>query len=67
MSGRRQTGPPYVLDLQDGMAATGKTLEEAKRSIREVIEGHPENLRQFGDPIPEASSMAGEVEITSGT
>ncbi len=49
------------------MAATGKTLEEAKRSIREVIEGHPENLRQFGDPIPEASSMAGEVEITSGT
>lgn len=54
----------YVPDLP-GCMTTGRTLEETKRNIREAIQGHLETLRQFGDPIPEPSSLAGEVEITT--
>ena len=54
----------YVPDLP-GCMTTGRTLEETKRNIREAIEGHLETLRQFGDPIPQPSSLAGEVEITT--
>ena len=52
----------YVPDLP-GCMTTGKSLEETDRNIREAIEGHLETLRQFGDPVPEPSSLAGEVEI----
>ena len=54
----------YVPDLP-GCMTTGATLEETKVNIREAIQGHLETLRAFGDPIPEPSSYAGEVEITS--
>jgi len=54
----------YVPDLP-GCMSTGETLEETKQNIREAIEGHLETLRQFGDPIPEPSSLAGEIEITT--
>lgn len=53
----------YVPDLP-GCMTTGRTIEEATRNIREAILGHLEVLRQFGDPIPEPASLAGEVEIT---
>ena len=52
----------YVPDLPGGMT-TGSTLEVSKRNIREAIQGHLETLRQFGDPIPPPSSLAGEVWI----
>ena len=52
----------YVPDLP-GCMTTGRTLEETKLNIREAIQGHLETLRQFGAPIPEPSSLAGEVEI----
>ncbi|MFN7936351.1 MAG: type II toxin-antitoxin system HicB family antitoxin [Bryobacteraceae bacterium] len=54
----------YVPDLP-GCMTTGKTFEETKQNIREAIEGHLRTLREFGDPIPKPSSLAGEVEITS--
>ncbi len=54
----------YVPDLP-GCMTTGRTLEETKVNIREAIEGHIETLRLFGDPVPEPSSLAGEVEITT--
>ncbi len=54
----------YVPDLP-GCMTTGATLEETKLNIREAIEGHLETLRQFGDPIPKPSSLAGEVEVTT--
>lgn len=54
----------YVPDLP-GCMTTGRTLEETRRNIREAIQGHLETMRQFGDPIPEPSSLAGEVEITT--
>lgn len=52
----------YVPDLP-GCITTGRTLKETKVNIREAIKGHLETLRQFGDPIPEPSSLAGEIEI----
>jgi predicted RNase H-like HicB family nuclease len=54
----------YVPDLP-GCMTTGRTLEETKQNIREAIEGHIEALRQFGDPVPEPSSLAGVVEINT--
>ncbi|MBI2686126.1 MAG: type II toxin-antitoxin system HicB family antitoxin [Acidobacteria bacterium] len=54
----------YVPDLP-GCMTTGRTLDETKLNIREAVLGHLETLRQFGDPIPEPSSLAGEIEITT--
>ena len=54
----------YVPDLP-GCMTTGRTLDETKQNIREAIHGHLETLREFGDPIPVPSSLAGEVEIVT--
>ncbi|MFN7925949.1 MAG: type II toxin-antitoxin system HicB family antitoxin [Bryobacteraceae bacterium] len=54
----------YVPDLP-GCMTTGRTLDETRLNIREAIEGHLATLREFGDPIPEPLSVAGEVEITA--
>lgn len=54
----------YVPDLP-GCMTTGQTLEETQRNIREAIAGHIATLREFGQPIPEPSSLAGEVEINT--
>ncbi len=53
----------YVPDLP-GCMTTGKTLEETEINIREAIEGHLRTLRDFGDPVPQPSSVAKEVEIS---
>ena len=53
----------YVPDLP-GCVTTGRTLEETERNIREAISGHIRTLIEFGEPVPEAASMAKEVEIT---
>jgi predicted RNase H-like HicB family nuclease len=45
--------------------STGNTLGETKANIREAILGHLQTLREYGDPIPPASSLAGEVEVTT--
>lgn len=54
----------YVPDLP-GCMTTGKTLEETEINIREAIEGHLMTLRDFGDPIPQPTSVAKEVEISA--
>ena len=53
----------YVPDLP-GCVTTGRTLEETERNVREAISGHLRTLREFGEPIPEPTSIAREVEIT---
>jgi len=53
----------YVPDLP-GCVTTGETLEETERNIREAISGHIETLQEFGEPVPEPTSVAKEVEIT---
>jgi predicted RNase H-like HicB family nuclease len=54
----------YVPDLP-GCMSTGETLEETKANIREAILGHIHTLREYGDPVPSPSSLAGEVEVTT--
>ncbi len=56
----------YVPDLPRCMT-TGRTLEETKVNIREAIHGHLETMRAYGDPVPEPTSLAGEVEVTTPT
>ena len=53
----------YVPDLP-GCITTGKTLEETESNIREAIEGHLKTLRDFGDPVPQPTSVAKEIEIS---
>ncbi|HJT90017.1 MAG TPA: type II toxin-antitoxin system HicB family antitoxin [Bryobacteraceae bacterium] len=53
----------YVPDLP-GCVTTGASLEETERNIREAIEGHIKALRDFGETVPEPTSLAREVEVT---
>jgi predicted RNase H-like HicB family nuclease len=52
----------YVPDLP-GCITTGKTMEDTEINIREAIEGHLRTLREFGDTIPQPTSVARDVEI----
>jgi predicted RNase H-like HicB family nuclease len=52
----------YVPDLP-GCVATGATVDEVEREIREAIEFHLEGLRDAGEPIPEPTSRMAYVEI----
>lgn len=45
----------YVPDLP-GCVATGATIEDVEREIREAIEFHIEGMREDGSPIPPPSS-----------
>jgi predicted RNase H-like HicB family nuclease len=54
----------YVPDLP-GCVATGATVEETERLIREAIELHVEGLRADGQAIPEPSSRVEYVEVTA--
>ncbi len=52
----------YVPDLP-GCIATGNTIEEVEREIREAIDFHLEGLRDAGQPIPEPTSRMAYVEV----
>jgi predicted RNase H-like HicB family nuclease len=52
----------YVPDLP-GCVATGATIEQVEREIREAIEFHIEGLRGAGEPIPEPTSELTYVEV----
>jgi predicted RNase H-like HicB family nuclease len=54
----------YVPDLP-GCVATGASLEDAEKAIREAIEFHLEGLREDGLPIPKASSRVNYVEVAA--
>jgi predicted RNase H-like HicB family nuclease len=54
----------YVPDLP-GCVATGATLEEVEREIREAIEFHLEGMREDGTPIPPPSSSVRYVDIAA--
>ena len=55
----------YVPDLP-GCVATGDTVEAVKRNICEAIKMHIEGMIEDGDPIPEASSIGGDVVVQLG-
>lgn len=52
----------YVPDLP-GCVSTGRTLEEVKKNIRGAIEGHLRVMREYGDPIPDPSTVVEMVEL----
>ena len=52
----------YVPDLP-GCVSAGDTAEETLSNMREAIEGHLELMREAGEPIPEPTSEAAQVEI----
>ncbi len=54
----------YVLDVP-GCIATGATLEETERAIREAVEFHLEGLKADGQPIPEPVSRVDYVEVAA--
>lgn len=54
----------YAPDLP-GCVATGLTVEEAEREIREAIGFHLEGLKADGLPIPPASSRVEYVEVAA--
>jgi predicted RNase H-like HicB family nuclease len=54
----------YVPDLP-GCVATGATLEEVEKEIREAIEFHLEGLRADNLPVPSASSRVEYIDIAA--
>jgi len=54
----------YVPDLS-GCVATGKTVEDTVKLMREAIEFHLEGMRLNGEPIPPPTSLCDYVEVQS--
>ena len=54
----------YVPDLP-GCVATGMTIEETEKEIREAIDLHLRGMREDGLPIPEPSSSVDYIEIAA--
>lgn len=54
----------YVPDLP-GCIATGATVEETEKHIREAIEFHLEGMREDGIAIPPPSSRVEYVDIAA--
>ena len=62
-----KAGPNYSAYVPDlpGCVATGPTIEDVEREIREAIEFHLEGLREDGSPIPPPSSAVRYVDIAA--
>jgi len=54
----------YVPDLP-GCVATGATVEELEKEIREAIEFHLEGMREDGLPISAPQSRVEYIEVTA--
>ena len=52
----------YVPDLP-GCVATGRTVDETERRLREAIELHVAGLRQDGIEVPEPSSTVDYLDV----
>lgn len=49
-----------------GCFSNGKTIEDAKRNIREAIQQHIETLLAHGQPIPQNEHLVHVEELTVG-
>jgi predicted RNase H-like HicB family nuclease len=54
----------YVPDLP-GCVATGTTVEETERLLREAIELHVAGMREDGLMVPEPSSVVDYLEVSA--
>ena len=55
----------YSPTLQ-GCFSNGKTIEEAKRNIREAIQQHIGSLLAHGQPVPQNEKLVHVEELTVG-
>lgn len=53
----------YVPDLP-GCVATGPTIRETGRLLREAIEIHLQGMREDGIPVPDPTSAVDYVEVS---
>jgi predicted RNase H-like HicB family nuclease len=51
----------YVPDLP-GCVATGVTVQDTEREIRDAIRFHIDGLKEDGQPVPQPTSIADYVE-----
>ena len=49
----------YVPDLP-GCVTTGATLDETKRNMYQAISGHIQAMKDHGETVPEATTIAAE-------
>jgi predicted RNase H-like HicB family nuclease len=49
-----------------GCFSNGKTIEEAKRNIREAVEQHVASLRAHAQPVPQNQSLVHVEELSVG-
>ena len=49
-----------------GCFSNGKTIEEAKRNIREAIQQHVKSLQKHKQPIPQHERLVHVEELTVG-
>ena len=54
----------YVPDLP-GCVATGVTIDEVEKEIREAIEFHIEGMRNDGEVVPQPSSSVEYIEVAA--
>ena len=54
----------YVPDLP-GCVATGATLEDVEREIREAIAFHLDGIREDGLPVPPGNSVVEYVDVAA--
>lgn len=60
---RTSTGySAHVPDLP-GCVGAADTLEETRELMKEAIEGHLDVMREFGEPIPEPTTVAEELAV----
>ena len=53
----------YVPDLP-GCVATGDTLDETVRAMRDAIEFHIESLREHSEPVPTPRCTTAVVDVS---
>ena len=54
----------YSPDLP-GCVSTGRTAAEVESNMREAVQGHLEEMRSAGLPIPKPTTAAGYVEVAA--
>ena len=54
----------YVPDLP-GCITTGPTLQKTQTNMQEAISGHLSVMREYGDPIPEPTTIAESMAISA--
>jgi predicted RNase H-like HicB family nuclease len=54
----------YSPDLP-GCVSTGRTAAEVEANMREAVEGHLEELRRAGLPVPKPTTSAGFVDVAA--